>query len=53
MTDMPVGYPLPQQLPARAVTTEWIKAHLARMDHADPLLAPTGDQARAARDPHN
>ncbi|MFC0451201.1 hypothetical protein [Rhodococcus jostii] len=51
MTDIPVGYSLPQQLPARAVTTEWIKAHLARMDHADPLLA--GDEARAARDPHN
>ncbi|MGW4340576.1 hypothetical protein ACWEK5_48630 [Rhodococcus koreensis] len=30
MTDVPVEYP------AQVITTEWIKAHLARMGHADP-----------------
>ncbi|CAG7587355.1 hypothetical protein ACVH9Z_04865 [Rhodococcus opacus] len=30
MTDVPV------ECPARVNTTEWIKAHLERMGHADP-----------------
>lgn len=39
MTDVPVEY---SSRPSAATvnTTEWIKAHLARMDHADPVDTP-------------
>jgi len=43
MTDIPVRNSPPQLV--RAVTTEWIKAHLERMDHTDPL-APNVDKAQ-------
>lgn len=44
MTDGPAEYMPPRS--ARAHTTEWIKAHLARMDRTDPQAAPiTGGAA--------
>lgn len=45
MTDIPVEFTLPRS-PARAVTTEWIKEHLERMDHTDPVIDPNDDTAR-------
>ncbi|UZG60446.1 hypothetical protein [Rhodococcus opacus] len=39
MTDGPAEYTPPGS--ARAHTTEWIKAHLERMDRTDPQAAPT------------
>jgi len=39
MTDVPVEYS------ARVNTTEWIKAHLERMGHADPVAGETRREA--------
>ncbi|MFZ2176294.1 MAG: hypothetical protein WAW17_20095 [Rhodococcus sp. (in: high G+C Gram-positive bacteria)] len=45
MTDVPVEC---SSRPSAATvnTTEWIKAHLARMDHADPADTPAAGDAR-------
>ncbi|MFC0454665.1 hypothetical protein [Rhodococcus jostii] len=48
MTDVPVDYSSPRR-PARVNTTEWIKAHLERMDHPDPSPAPAADDPRTGR----
>ncbi|QQZ14457.1 MULTISPECIES: hypothetical protein [Rhodococcus] len=48
MTDVPVHYSSARP-PGRVNTTEWIKAHLERMDHPDPSPAPAVDDPGTER----